>query len=519
MNSVELHLIPWPSDVRLTGGTHRSDAEMTPVCHFTDSSLPEEARRQIPGQAAQSLPLNRDESYRLRVLEDQIIMEGSPCGVFYAKQTLKQLQSQFGNAIPCMEITDQPRFSYRGFMLDSSRHFLPKEFIKTLLDAAALLKLNKFHWHLTDDQAWRIEIRSYPMLTQKGALRGKAHFADLPEPEETHDYFSQEDIREVVAYAAERFIDVIPELELPGHASALLFACPELACEGAEASQVQITGGIFPQILCAGNEETSVFIKHVLDEYMSLFPYPYIHLGGDEAIKAHWRSCPKCQRKIRELGLKDENALQQWLLRQAASYLAAHGRHAVAWNEVLRGEPLPTDVLVQMWHGDEDLIKQFTSRGGKIIQSSTAAYYLDYPYYQTDLSRTLSFDPVPDFLKENESAVIGIEAPLWTERVTNRDRAAFQLFPRLPAAAERAWTTAQAPAPSDRFQDRYRNLDTLLKQLGLSGAPEEYWDETPALAAEEKAAQARIMNTPFLHSFRRRQDALLDEERKVYGRF
>ena len=516
MHKNALHLIPYPSELRLTGGTHQPEAGMTPVCICTDSSCAGEVPYKDLPKA--DLSQDRDESYRLRILEDRIIMEGSLCGLFYARQTLTQLQNQFGDAIPCMEIADRPRFSYRGFMLDSSRHFLPKDFIKTLLDAAALLKLNKFHWHLTDDQGWRIEIRSFPQLTRTGALRGKAHFADLPEPDETHDYFTQEDIREIVTYAAERCIDVIPELELPGHASALLCACPSLACEGAGVSQVQITGGIFPDILCAGNEETSLFIKRVLDEYMTLFPYPYIHLGGDEAIKAHWRSCPRCQRRIRELGLKDENALQQWLLREAASYLSEHGRHAVAWNEVLRGEPLSTDVLVQMWHGDEDLIEQFTSRGGKIIQSSTDAYYLDYPYYRTDLARTIAFDPVPVFLKDNPSAVLGIEAPLWTERVTTPERAAFQLFPRLPAAAESAWT-GKTSVPAPRFQDRYQNLNALLCQMGLNGAPEQYWEQTPAMAAEEKAALERLMDTPFLRAFRHEEDVLLEKERKVYGRF
>ncbi len=460
-----------------------------------------------------------EEAYLLQIRPEGITIEGMPQGVFYAVQTLRQLIRQFGTRIPCMEISDHPRFSYRGFMLDSSRHFLPVEDVKKLLDAAAAMKLNRFHWHLTDDQGWRIGIRKYPELAEKGARRGKAMFADIPEPEESAGYFTEEDVREIVSYAKERFIEVIPELEIPGHESALLHAYPDLRClNTGEESRVQINGGIFKELLCAGNEKTYTFIEDVLDEYMELFPFPYIHLGGDEAVKAHWRTCPRCQAKMRMMGLPDENALQQWLVRYFADYLRSRGRHAVVWNEVLRGDALPADIAVQMWHGDADLGREFALRGGKIIQSDTQAYYLDYPYFITDLKKTLEFDPVPEYLCGMEDAVMGLEAPLWTERVRDIDRAAFQLFPRLPAAAESAWTQKESRDP-ESFPERYEALREVLNKMGLKGAQEKYWSISPEDAAAEKEEYERITKTPHMIRFVEEQENILKEEIRHYGRF
>lgn len=536
MDHTILQLIPYPNEViRKSGWCRRSD------------------RLQIQ----EGEVLGNPEGYCLDIREDGIRLAGAPAGIFYGKQTLCQLKDQFGGELPCMEIMDAPHFSYRGFMLDSSRHFLPKEDIKRLLDAAALLKLNKLHWHLVDDQGWRIEIRKYPKLTGIGARRGKADFARLPEPEETHDFFTQDDIREIVAYAADRFIDIVPELEIPGHESALLAAYPEYSCEGTDPGelQVQITGGIFREILCAGNEKTAFLLRDILDEYMELFPYSYLHLGGDEAVKAHWRSCPRCQAKIKELGLSDENALQQWLVRSMADYLEERGRHAVVWNDVLRGEKLSSKMAVQMWLGDKDLIEEFTSRGGRIIQSATDFCYLDYPYSTIDVKKIIAFDPVPDYLKDREEQVWGIECPLWAERVTDLKRAAFQLFPRLPAMAEKAWMNVPSDAggmknPEDMqngekkkqgtageavanpcedscrtdrdyedFCRRYGNLRQELEKMGLEGAPEKYWNMTPEDAARDQKELEDLLDTPFLQKFREEEEALLASEREVYGRF
>lgn len=531
MKEDRLCLIPYPKRVIRTGGW----------CESAGNLVVKEQQEE-----------NSPERYRLEITQKGILLCGMPAGIFYGKETLRQLRDQFGDRLPCMIILDAPEFSYRGFMLDSSRHFLPVEDIKRLLDAAALLKLNKFHWHLVDDQGWRVEIRKYPKLTETGAKRKRAEFARLSvtEPEETHDFFTQEEIREIVDYAGKRFIDVVPELEIPGHESALLAAYPEYGCEGTDPAdrRVQITGGIFRDILCAGREETASFLKDILDEYMELFPYSYLHLGGDEAVKEHWRSCPLCQNKMRELGLPDENALQQWLVRTMAEYLEEKGRHAVVWNDVLRGEKLSSSVAVQVWLGDRDLVREFTKRGGRIIQSSTEACYLDYPYSSIDVRKMLDFDPVPDYLKQNAQQVWGMECPLWTERVPDLERAAYLLFPRLPAMAETAWTGGKATSglgsvsdenrekgdgaqeelrneeqkKDDRYQsfrDRYRILQRELLELGLSGAPEKYWNMTPEDAAEDRREWEEMGNTPFLTDFRREEEELLERERAVYGRF
>ena len=251
---------------------------------------------------------------------------------------------------------------------------------------------------------------------------------------------------------------------------------------------------------------------------MELFPYPYIHLGGDEAVKAHWRTCPCCQARMHSLGLKDENAMQQWMVRYFADYLRNHGRHAVVWNEVLRGETLPADIVVQMWQGDADLGSAFAERGGKIIHSSTKGYYLDYPYFITDVQKVLDFDPVPEYLKNAEESVFGIEAPLWTERVVDLDRAAFQLFPRLPAVAESAWTPEKVRHP-ESFFTRYAGLQGILEEAGLQGAPEKYWKITEADAAQESAEYERITKTPHMVRFVEEQEKVLQEEIRVYGRF
>ncbi|MBQ9613003.1 MAG: beta-N-acetylhexosaminidase [Lachnospiraceae bacterium] len=525
MNTMtELHLVPYPAEVSFTEGSFFLPEEGS-FSDKTEDSLYRSCLPETVRGVCWILPKTEQEgdapegSYRLSIRPEGLEIEGTEQGIFYAGQTLRQLLVQFGGELPCLEIRDWPRFAYRGFMLDSSRHFLPKEDVKKLLDAAAAMRLNKFHWHLTDDQGWRIEISKHPELTGKGARRGRAMFADLPEPEESAGYFSREDIREIISYAAERFIDIVPELEIPGHESALLFSCPELRCENADGEpKVQINGGIFKELLCAGNEKTYPFIEEILDEYMELFPYPYIHLGGDEAVKAHWRSCPRCQAKMHALGLKDENAMQQWMVRCFADYLRKHGRHAVVWNEVLRGEALPTDIVVQMWHGDADLGGEFAERGGRIIHSSTDAYYLDYPYFVTDVSKILNFDPVPEYLKNSEQSVFGIEAPLWTERVVDLDRAAFQLFPRLPAVAERAWSPEKACGP-DTFFSRYTGLQGILEEMGLRGAPEKYWKISEADKAEEFEEYERITKTPHMLRFIEEQERVLQEEIRVYGRF
>lgn len=486
----QLHLVPYPNEIVQT--TDISPAEN--IIEHMDDSFPAE-------------------SYSLSVTPQEIHIYGDKAGIFYAKQTLKQLQIQFGNTLPCLEINDSPRFAYRGFMLDSARHFLPKEDVKKIIDVLAFFKINKLHWHLIDDQGFRIEIKALPKLTEIGAFRGPSKFGLVDANTGNDGFFTQKDIREIVSYAKERMIDIIPEIEIPGHESAMLAAYPEVGCFP-ETIPVETKGGIFDKLICAGKESSFTFVTKILDELCALFPYEMIHIGGDEACKRIWRECPDCQRRIAELGLKDENALQQWFVIKIQKYLKSKGKTAVVWNDSLRGEKLPTDCVVQMWMGDNDLITEFSSRGGKIIQSSTECHYLDYPYALWDVKKILETPVCPDFLPVD--SVIGVECPLWTERVTTLERAFHLMLPRIPAMAETAWTKKINRNNMD-FPARYEGIHEYLQNIGITGAPKEYWCISEELAKEEMDLHNQTWYTPENIEEFNRQNEMMARERAIYG--
>ena len=380
-------------------------------------------------------------------------------------------------------------FAYRGFMLDSARHFMPPENIRKLLDAAQALGLNVMHWHLTDDQGWRLEIRKYPRLTEVGAVRGDSCFGDVSATENNCGFYTQEEVRDLVAYAAERGIGILPEIELPGHATALLAACPEYGCTAEDGgrweNRVETTGGIFAALVCAGKDETLRFIRDVMDEAVSLFPYPAVHIGGDEALKIRWRRCRDCQRRIRELGLASEDGLQRWLVLETGGYLAAKGRKTVVWNDVLAGGMLPEHFIVQHWMGNDGETRAFMEAGGSVICSDTAAYYLDYPYGQTDVKKMWAYPTVPAWAEGLEDRLLGLECPLWTERISSLERAAYMLFPRLCAMSVKASRPEGTDWPA--FLAGVRKLQQKTDALGLRGAPESLWE-----LSEEEAARDRL---------------------------
>ena len=273
---------------------------------------------------------------------------------------------------------------YLGFMLDVSRHFMSVEDVLKLLDAAAVCGVNTMHWHLTDDQGWRIEIKKYPRLTQVGSVRGDSFFGAVSETEHNCGYYTQEEIRRVVAYALERGIQIIPEIEIPGHASAMLAAYPQFGCgrevvKNGESVEIELPydrhvvniGGIFPNLICAGKEEAIRFLKDVLDEVTDLFPAPYVHIGGDEALKLHWRRCPHCQKRMRREGLKNEEELQRALVLQIGAYLAEKGKQTIVYNDCLAGGILPKHFIVQQWLGNHRATAEFLKSGGKVIRCPT----------------------------------------------------------------------------------------------------------------------------------------------------
>jgi hexosaminidase len=495
-----LNLIPLPAELEEQPGFFRLSAETDIFCDEANRPNADFLRRLLSAptgfplrvQTGDLPPVSSgirlrldpalaalgDEGYRLEVRPEAVTLEAaSTAGVFYALQTLRQLlpvqvesRTPVGEVewtVPCVVISDRPRFSWRGFMLDEGRHFHGPETVRLLLDLMALHKLNVFHWHLTEDQGWRIQIKKYPRLTEVGAWRAgtatgfgrKAHNG-IPHG----GFYTQEEIRAIVAYAAERHIRVVPEIEIPGHSLAALAAHPELSCAGGP-FEPATHFGIFPDIYCAGKDATFEFLQNVLNEALELFPSPVIHIGGDEAPKSRWKACPDCQRRIREEGLKDEHALQVYVTNRIAAWLASKGRRLMGWNQIL--EPgLDPSAVVQYWLGDRKRLAEAVRQGRNVVMSAYLDTYLDHSYSLMPLRRAYCYDPLPPGLSEAEAAsVLGLEFPLWTEWVATRTRLDYQAFPRLLALAETGWTRRE----KKDYADFRRRLESFLPRLDHHG--------------------------------------------------
>ncbi len=427
------------------------------------------------------------EGYRLDVSPDALRIEAAePRGVFYGIQTLRQLLPAaiekrtlvrgMNWQIPCLIIKDLPRFHWRGFMLDEARHFFGKATVLRYLDLLALHKLNIFHWHLTDDQGWRIEIKGYPRLAEigavrKGTTRGLVGKHDgIPH----RGFYTQREIKEIVAYAADRHITIVPEIEMPGHSLAALAAYPELSCTGGP-FEVATRFGPFRDVFCVGKQATLTFLRNVLDEVMALFPGPFIHTGGDEVLKGRWKRCPDCQRRIAEEGLGDQHGLQLYLTNQIAHHLAANGRRLIGWNQILR-DGLDKGAVVQYWTGNGNKVIQAMRDGRKVIRSPFTYLYLDHSYSLTPLSKAYEYEPVsPDPNPSEAAHVLGLEAPLWTEFVRNQARLDYQTFPRLSAFAETGWSSKEHKE-LEYFSVRLSVLLERLDVLGVKYAPSADWE-------------------------------------------
>lgn len=403
---------------------------------------------------------NNPEGYHLLVTKDNILIEAnSNHGLFYGVQTLKQmlpLKTTNDNIeIPCVEIYDYPKFKWRGLNLDCCRHFMSKDFIKRYIDLLAFQKMNVLHWHLTEDQGWRIEIKKYPELTKIGAFR------KYDDGTVYGGYYSQDDIKEIVQYAKERFITVVPEIEMPGHSTAAIATYPELSCTGGP-FEVGTLWGIYKDIYCAGNEKTFEFLENVLTEVIELFPSKYIHIGGDEAPKERWQNCEKCQLRIKEENLADEHQLQSYFIKRIEKFLNSKGREIIGWDEILEGGLAP-GATVQSWRGTKGAIDA-AKMNHDVIVSPTSHCYFDYPIETTDVPKVYSFNPVPDELTDEEAEhVLGSEGNMWTEYAPQH-LVDYRLFPRLTALAEVLWTYPFERNYSDfsnRLQSFYDRLDAM----------------------------------------------------------
>ena len=417
---------------------------------------------------------NAPDVYILEVQPQQIIIRAADTqGVFYGIQSLRQLlpQDNGPRQIPCQVIEDGPRFVWRGFMLDEGRHFQGVQRVKDLLDMLALLKMNIFHWHLCEDQGWRIEIKAYPELTRTGARRPGTGHSLLDLLFKRHDgkphagFYTQAELREIVAYAAERHITIVPEIEMPGHSMASLSAYPQNGCTGGP-YEVRTAFGVSQELYCPGKDSTLSFLENILEEVLEIFPGPYIHLGGDEAPKKRWKTCPDCQARMQAEGLQEVSQLQTWLINHMAAWLQERGRTPIGWNENL--EPgLDPKMIIQYWAGDFKKVLKAAQAGRPLILSPFLDYYLDHSYSLTPLSRTYAYEPFKDGLEDAPfGTLLGVEAPLWTEFVPNRARLDYQVFPRLLAVAENGWTAAYKRSFKD-FERRFTHFRRFLDKAGI----------------------------------------------------
>ncbi len=409
--------------------------------------------------------------YTLAAKERVVITSSTIENAFYGLITLTQLFNG-KNTIPACEIEDAPRFRYRGIMLDVARHFFGKKEIKELLDIMAYNKMNVFHWHLTEDQGWRIEIKKYPELAKRGCVRDDEWTNALRhmkgEKYGEGMYFTQEDIKEIVAYAKDRMITVVPEIDMPGHITSALSVFPELSCEG-KPLKVANQFGVKHTIGCVGNPDFISFIKDVIDEVCELFPAPYFHIGGDEVPKSKWKNCPKCQALMKQKGIKTENDLQGWFTNEIMAYLAEKGKRLIGWNEIMETADLRKDAIVQWWMGK--YAEKWAERGGNVILSQNIVCYLDYPYILTNLEKIYSLGPERSKMKEeNKKNVLGIEAPLWTEFVYDKKKYDFMLYPRVQAVAEAAWTMPEKKNYND-FEGRLTYALADLDRRGIGYCP------------------------------------------------
>ncbi len=426
--------------------------------------------------------MGHPEGYKLQITPEKVLLTGgSEAGVFYGIQTIHKAlpilkDGKVAAALPAGTVTDFPRFRYRGFMIDVGRHFFPVSYLKQMIDLMALHNINYFHWHLTEDQGWRIEIKKYPKLTEVGSKRdstiidwetkkfdGKPHSG----------FYTQDEAREIVRYAADRFITVVPEIDLPGHTTAALASYPELGCTGGP-YKVLCSFGVFPDVLCAGNDQTLQFTKDVLDEIMDIFPSEYIHIGGDECPKSRWEKCPKCQAKIKELGIKalpkhsKENQLQTYFMSELEKEINAHGRRMLGWDEVLEGGLTPNSTIMS-WRGIQGGIEAARQHHDVIMTPIQRLYFSNPRINKMTgfewMNRVYNFEPVPAELTDAEKKfVIGTQGCIWTEWTADSTKMEWQILPRMAALSEIQWTLPEHKN-FERFMERLPEMLKIYSSL------------------------------------------------------
>ena len=482
-----MRILPRPQKAERLAGQFVVDAQTTVFCHSDFQSIAEQFVAQV--HACNGLQLqfcnNVEENqihfvfspdcptggYKINISQTCLTISASDkMGCFYAMQSLCQLLDLFvpHQTISTMSyyVEDYPKFAYRGLHLDICRHFFGAATIKQIINLMSEVKLNKLHLHLTDDQGFRVQIDKYPLLTEVGSVRsgsevvknGQRFVEDVPHC----GYLTKADVAEIVAYASDHFVEVIPELDIPGHMVAALAAYPEYSCTG-KVAEVRKNWGISKDILCAGNEGSYQFVCDILDEICQMFPSDYIHLGGDEAPKDRWCNCPKCVEKMAELKFDNFAQLQNYMLEFFVSYLTQAGKKVIAWNDGIQPQT-SMDVISQVWKPftTNQGIKQ-ANKGRQTIMSPFFKLYFDYPYAMTPLQKTLKFNPLNGIKKQCVDNILGVEGTVWTEYIADEDKLYFNLLPRLDALANVAWS-GNTTHFTEALQGRFVRYD----QLGLT---------------------------------------------------
>lgn len=465
---MRLNLIPNPKSLSLMDGTVKTD------------NL----------QEAISAGMGK-EAYSLQLTPEGIsLTAGSEQGLIWGRNTLRQLRRQFPDGLPCMTVSDGPAYPLRAFHLDSARHMLPLSELKKMVDMAAYFKLNTLHWHISDDQGWRVECKAFPKLHEIGAYRKGDHFGTYSSDTPEGGYYTRQEVREFVSHCHSRGIQVIPEIDLPGHVTAILAAYPHLSCRG-EAQEVCTRAAITTEILCAGREEVYAFLETLLLDMMELFPDPWFHIGGDEAPKVRWEHCPHCRRKLEAEGLSNLRQLQGYLSNRIADFLRQHGRRAIMWNDGAYGGNIHPDVVLQVWFPDQDgALQAHGAKGGQLILSPVDICYCDYPYGEHPQSGIHNMEMAISGV--NRDAVIGGETLLWSEFIRTPERMQELAWPRLTALAEACWCGENRGSYED-FCGRLEVLFPVFEEMGIHATAREGWDPGP----EEAAVQSKAFRDQF----------------------
>lgn len=426
--------------------------------------------------------LTHPQEYRLAINENGVLIEGADeDGIYYANVTLNQIKKNYNGKLPKMTVADYPEYTYRGFMIDSCRHFFTVDEIKKMIDAAAMLKFNYFHFHLSDDQGFRIEIDSYKKLTTHAAKRNGSHFGKGENDDAVYQHcYTKEELREIVKYCKERHIEVIPELDIPGHTTAILSAYPELSCLG-KPIDAKTTAGVFDDILCAGNPDTIKMIKSVIGEMCEIFTGSYFHIGGDEAPKVRWNNCPKCQAKLRELGLENMEQLHGNMVNEISKHLKSLGKKAICWNEALNGGNLDSDnMTIAYWLDKTKNSVKWANNSNPIIIEKFKPYYSDYPYAMHTLSNVYNFNPrkIKGLNEIGRKSIVGIETPIWTEYIKSFEHMSYMCFPRWFAVADTAWNGNSSKNYQQFLKDAEFYCD-LMKKQGYTVADKKEWKQNP----------------------------------------